>query len=418
MKTYLYAAIAIALAVVAGVYIGRTTGPETRHSVQEPATGDREILYWVAPMDPDYRSDEPGKSPMGMDLVPVYADEVDDQPGVVAIDPIIVNNLGVRTAPAERGSLSRRIETVGYVAYDEDTVQHVHTRVDGWIESLATKASGDPVQAGQLLFELYSPTLVNAQEEYLAAARSGNAQLVEASISRLAALGVTQSEIDRIDRERTIRQRVRVYAEGNGVIAYLGVREGIYVTPETDIMSVAKLDRVWVLAEVFERQAAWVRAGQHAMVELDYLPGEMWHGQVDYVYPELDPGTRTLRVRLRFDNAARTLRPNMFARVTIDGESTGDVVHVPREALIRGGSVDRVVVALGGGRFHARPVTVGIESGDRVAIEDGLAAGESVVTSGQFLIDSEANIEAALKRMNPDDVQMPTHRDHGTEHTP
>jgi Cu(I)/Ag(I) efflux system membrane fusion protein len=229
---------------------------------------------------------------------------------------------------------------------------------------------------------------------------------------------VTESEIRRLDRERTIRQRVHVYAEADGVIANLGVREGIYVTPATDIMSVAKLDRVWVLAEVFERQAAWVHAGQHAMVELDYLPGEMWHGQVDYVYPELDPETRTLTVRLRFDNAARALRPNMFARVAIDGESTGDVVHVPREALIRGGSVDRVVVALGEGRFRAQPVTVGVESGDRVAIEDGLAAGDIVVTSGQFLIDSEANIEAALKRMNPADERMPAHRDHGTEPPP
>lgn len=418
MNRYIPMVLAVAAAIIVGVYIGRATVPAMDPAAQSEAAGEREILYWVAPMDPDYRRDGPGKSPMGMDLVPVYADAADEQPGVLAIDPVIVNNLGVRTAPAEFGALSRRIETVGYVAYDEDTVQHVHTRVDGWIESLATKATGDPVTAGQLLFELYSPTLVNAQEEYLAALRSGNTQLVEASTERLAALGVTQSEITRLDREREIRQRVRVYAEADGVIAYLGVREGIYVTPETDIMSVAKLDRVWVLAEVFERQAAWVRGGQHAMVELDYLPGEMWHGQVDYVYPELDPATRTLTVRLRFDNAARTLRPNMFARVIIDGDSTGDVVHVPREALIRGGSIDRVVVALGGGRFRAQPVTVGVESGDRVAIEDGLEAGVSVVVSGQFLIDSEANIEAALKRIDPQETPMPGHRDHGTEHTP
>jgi Cu(I)/Ag(I) efflux system membrane fusion protein len=180
---------------------------------------------------------------------------------------------------------------------------------------------------------------------------------------------------------------------------HLGVREGIFVTPVTEIMSVAKLDKVWVLAEVFERQAAWVKPGQTAMVELEYLPGEMWHGSVDYVYPELDPKTRTLRVRLRFDNAAEMLRPNMFARVTIKGDSVGEVVHVPREALIRGGSVDRVVVALGEGRFRAEPVQVGIESGDRVAIRKGISAGELVVVSGQFLIDSESNIESAFRRM-------------------
>ena len=400
MKKITFVIGAILIAIAIGVLIGRSMNPKAGVSSEAAAGSDREVVYWVAPMDANYRRDEPGKSPMGMDLVPVYADEVDGQPGVVAIDATIVNNLGVRTARAQRGELSQRIETVGYVAYDEDTVQHVHTRVDGWIEKLATKASGDAVKKGQLLFELYSPTLVNAQEEYLIALRSANKPLLKASKERLSALGVSGSEIARLDKERTVRQRVRVYAESDGVIVHLGVREGIFVTPATEIMSVAKLDKVWVLAEVFERQSAWVKPGQTAMVELEYLPGETWHGSVDYVYPELDPKTRTLKVRLRFDNAAETLRPNMFARVTIQGDSVGEVVHVPREALIRGGSVDRVVVALGEGRFRAQPVQIGIESGDRVAIRKGIEAGELVVVSGQFLIDSESNIESALRRMH------------------
>jgi Cu(I)/Ag(I) efflux system membrane fusion protein len=276
----------------------------------------------------------------------------------------------------------------------------VHTRVDGWIERLETKASGDPVVKGQLLFELYSPTLVNAQEEYLTALRSNNTLLLSASRDRLAALGVNAAGIARLDRERTVQQRVRITARADGVITQLGVREGIYVTPATDIMSVAQLDKVWVIAEVFERQSAWVKPGQQAMVELDYAPGKMWHGIVDYVYPELDAKTRTLKVRLRFDNASMALRPNMFARVTITGDDFSDVVHVPREAVIRGGAVNRVVVALGDGRYRATPVKLGIESGDRVAIRRGLAAGDRVVTSGQFLIDSESNIEAALERMD------------------
>lgn len=415
MKKILFIVVAIVIAITLGVLIGRSMNSMSRSAPEAAAGSAREVLYWVAPMDANYRRDEPGKSPMGMDLVPVYADEIDGQPGVVAIDATIVNNLGVRTAKAQRGELSQRIETVGYVAYDEDTVQHVHTRVDGWIEKLATKATGDAVEKGQLLFELYSPTLVNAQEEYLIALRSANKLLLKASKERLAALGVTGSEIARLDKERTVRQRVRVYAEADGVIAHLGVREGIYVTPATEIMSVAELDKVWVLAEVFERQAAWVKPGQSAMVELDYLPGEMWHGSVDYVYPELDPKTRTLKVRLRFDNAAKSLRPNMFARVTIQGDSVGEVVHVPREALIRGGSVDRVVVALGEGRFRAQPVDVGIESGDRVAIRKGISDGELVVVSGQFLIDSESNIEAALNRMDPSSDEPVDHSQHQKE---
>jgi Cu(I)/Ag(I) efflux system membrane fusion protein len=399
MKKYVFVSGAIVVAIALGILIGRSTNSNSGASSAAGSGGDREVLYWVAPMDANYRRDEPGKSPMGMDLVPVYADEADDQPGVVAIDATIVNNLGVRTATAQRGELSQRIETVGYVAYDEETVQHVHTRVEGWIEKLSTRASGDPVAKGQLLFELYSPTLVNAQEEYLIAMRSGNQLLLKASKERLLALGVRASEIARLDRERTVSQRVRVYAEVDGVITYLGVREGIYVTPSTEIMAVAELDKVWVLAEVFERQAAWVKPGQKAMVELDYLPGEKLRGVVDYIYPELDPNTRTLKVRLRFDNAAERLRPNMFARVTIEGGSVGEVVHVPREALIRGGSIDRVVVALGDGRFRAQPVQVGIESGDRVAIRKGIAADEIVVVSGQFLIDSESNIESAVRRL-------------------
>jgi len=394
-------AITVVVAIVIGIVIGRNMDSPTGMPGNPDSGSEREVLYWVAPMDANFRRDEPGKSPMGMDLRPVYADEVDGQPGVVKIDPTIVNNLGVRTVKAERGELSRRIETVGYVGYDEDTVQHVHTRVEGWIEKLVTKASGDPVEKGQLLFEMYSPTLVNAEEEYLVALRSNNKLLLNASRERLASLGVTSNEIARLDKERSIRRLIRVYAQTNGVIAHLGVREGIFVTPATEIMSVAKLDTIWVIAEVFERQAAWVKAGQRAKVELDYLPGEIWDGTVDYVYPELDPKTRTLKVRLRFDNQSERLQPNMFARVTILGEGFGNVVHIPREALIRGGSVNRVVLALPNGRFRSQPVKVGIESGDRVAIREGISAGDLIVASGQFLIDSESNIEAALERMEP-----------------
>jgi len=389
---------AVLASMVVGILIGRTTGQTA--DTTDGSSSQPVVPYWVAPMDPNYRRDEPGKSPMGMDLVPVYDNAADGGAGLISIDPTIVNNLGVRTAEAELGVLSRRIDTVGYVDYDEDTVHHVHTRVEGWIENLVTKATGDPVSKGQLLFEIYSPTLVGAQEEFLTAQRSENDLLISASAARLAALGVDANEIERLRSEKAIRHRTPVYAESNGIIAHLGVREGIFVTPATEVMSVAELDRVWVMAEVFERQAAWVEAGQSAIVEFDYLPGQQWNGVVDYVYPELDPKTRTLTVRLRFENTSAALRPNMFSRVTIFASGFGEVVHVPREAVIRGGSVDRVVVALGEGRFRSRPVTIGIESGDRIAIRRGLSAGDLVVVSGQFLIDSESNIASAFDRMD------------------
>jgi len=388
---------AILLVAFFGFIAGRKTAP-----VDEPAAmtaEDREVLYWVAPMDPNFRRDEPGKSPMGMDLKPVYADQIDARPGVVKIDPTVVNNLGVRTAPAQRSSLPRLIDTVGYVSYDEDTVHHIHTRVDGWIENLATTAKGDPVRKGQLLFELYSPTLVSAQEEFLSALRSGNAALKNASKERIAALGVTVSEISRLEKDQTVRQRIPVRAASDGVVAHLGVRHGMFVSPSSEVMSIAKLDNVWVLADVLGRQATWVEPGQDAVVTLDNLPGTTLYGTVDYIYPELDPVTRTLKVRLRFENREELLRPNMIAHVSIHGRSTGDIVHVSKQAVIRGGMADRVVVDLGGGYYQSRPVSIGVESGDRVAIRSGIEAGERIVTSAQFLIDSEANIDSALGRL-------------------
>lgn len=400
----------LATALTAGIMIGK--GLQFNSDGGEAsADGGREILYWKAPMDPNYRRDRPGKSPMGMDLVPVYADEVGtEDEGVVSIDPRVASNLGVRTALAERGVLSRRIDTVGYVGYDEDTFYQVNTRVDGWVEKLSIKAAGDPVRKGQVLFELYSPELVNAQQEYLAALRSGNTVLQNASRERLVGLGVGAGEIEQLSKRRIVRQRTRIYAREDGVVAHLNLREGGFVTPANPVMTIAKLDRVWVVVEIFERQAGWIEAGQQARIELDYLPGREWIGIVDYIYPELDSRSRTLKIRLRFKNDDLALRPNMFARATITGADSPPVVHVPRAALIRGGAVDRVVVARGDGRYRSRSVEPGFETRDRVAILSGLEAGERVVTSGQFLIDSESNVDTALARMDDAPVEANPNR--------
>ncbi len=394
---------ALAIGIAAGYWLAPATPAS---AAAQPA--ERQILYWVAPMDKNYRRDRPGKSPMGMDLVPVYAeDQAPADTGVVSIDPAVVQNLGLRSAPAQRGPLPRRIETVGYVQYDESVMHHIHTRVEGWIESLHVRAAGDPVAKGQLLFEIYSPTLVNAQREYLTALTGGRPNMVVASRERLAALGMPQAEIAALENAKTPRQRVRIYAPADAVTTHLGVREGIFVTPAAHVISMADLSRVWVLAEVFERQTAWVAVGQRAEVELDYLPGQRWDGAVDYVYPDLHPVTRTLRVRIGFDNAGEALRPNMFARVVLLGADTEPVVHIPREALIRGGAVDRVALDLGGGRFRAVPVAAGMEAGDRVEIRSGLKAGDRVVVSGQFLIDSESNLERALARAGSGEASPP-----------
>ena len=398
----LLAALAAVGALAIGIGVGRFLLPaetaDPTGSTSEDA--ERKILYWVAPMDPNYRRDKPGKSPMGMALVPVYAkdeEETEDE-AVVRISPAVVQNLGLRSAPAQRGVLQRRIEAVGYVQYDEDAMRHIHTRVEGWIESLGVQAAGDPVAKGQILFEIYAPALVNAQREYLAAAERGGGALLAASRERLMALGMAAAEIDAIAEAGEPRQRVRTYAAADGVVTHLGVREGIYVTPATHVLSTADLNRLWVLAEVLDRQAAWVVPGQRAEVALPHLPGETWQGSVDYVYPALDAATRALQVRIGFANTGRALRPNMFARVTLFADDTGPVVHIPRQALIRGGDFDRVALDLGDGRYRSVRVVPGIEAGDRIEVREGLEAGQRVVTSGQFLIDSESNLQAAFGR--------------------
>jgi Cu(I)/Ag(I) efflux system membrane fusion protein len=362
------------------------------------AAEEKEILYWVAPMDPNYRRDEPGKSPMGMDLVPVYAGEGDGS--TVSIAPEVVQNLGVRTARSERSRLWRGIDTVGYVDYDESKVSHIHLRTEGWLERLYVESEGERVSRGQRLFDLYSPKLVNAQEEYLQALKLGNKDLAQASRDRLSALGIPADQIAQLKKSRRVQQTVAIYAPQDGVVATLPVREGMFVKPEMRVMSLAELSTVWLLADVYERQADWVKVDQPAEVRLAYRPGEVWEGRVEYIYPNLDPKTRTLKARLRFDNPDEALKPNMYASVRIFGGPREDIVVIPLEGLIRTGSAERVIIALGDGRFEAREVRAGIESGEWVEIVAGLDAGEDVVVSGQFLIDSEASLRASMMRMS------------------
>ena len=379
---------------------------------EESESKEKKIQYWVAPMNPTYRRDEPGKSPMGMDLVPVYEggeEEMGEGMPIVKIKPEIVNNLGVRTSRVERGSLWKMIGTVGYIDYDETRINHIHTRTEGWVEKLQVRAEGEQVKRGQLLFELYSPPLVNAQEEYLQALASGNRRLTEASQEKLSALGISKSQIDRLEKDKKITQNIRFYAPQSGVLINLGVREGMYIKPETQILSLANLDSIWLLAEVFERQAEWVKEGQPAEAELPSMPGVIWKGVVDYIYPDLDPVTRTLRVRMRFDNTEEKLMPNMYAHVAIFAGEKKDIISIPREALIRSTDQERVIRALGNGRFQAQEVVSGMESGNWIEIMTGLNEDDEIVVSSQFLIDSESNLKASLRRMQSVDTSRHDH---------
>ncbi len=368
---------------------------------RETAEAEPEPLYWVAPMDPNYRRDEPGLSPMGMELIPVYAEEGTGTmgPGTIAISPNLVNNLGVRTGQAEIGTLQSQITTVGYVTYDQDKLIHINPRVEGWIEKLHVNSSGDPVVQGQPLYEIYSPQIVSAQEELLMALNANNNQLIQAAEGRLRALNLGPEFINTLKVNRQVVQVVTFNAPQGGVIEELGVREGTFVRPGNKLMSIANLDQVWVEAEVYEQQAAQLESGLYAIVTVDYLPGRTWEGVVDYVYPVLDPKTRTLKVRMQFSNEDLSLKPNMYSQVTIHGKETAATLLVPRESVIRTGSQDRVVLSLGNGEFKSVEVLLGRSDNHSIEILEGISQGDTVVTSAQFLLDSESSKTSDFRRM-------------------
>ena len=387
-------------------------------------------LYWVAPMDPNFKRDKPGLSPMGMDLVPVYADGENsggkDSPGTIRINPNVVNNLGVKTAKVQRKALDITIKTVGYVQYNEDTLVHVHPRVEGWIEVLNVKAAGEYVEKGEPLFALYSPELVNAQEEFLLAVKRANRNLMAAAKSRLQALQMPKIAIDKLVESEKVQQTVVFNAPQTGFVDNLNIREGFYVKPGMTLMSIAALNEVWVDAEIFERQSNLVKLGLPVVMTMEYLPGKTWEGQVDYIYPTMDTRTRTLRARLRFSNEDYFLKPNMFAQVSIftgrtamHANSHEDMhaaqadklnIVVPSEAVIRTGLQNRVVLALGDGKFKSVEVQIGnvveividsnaLQSGNYTQILSGLMDGDTVVTSAQFLLDSESSISSDFTRI-------------------
>jgi len=410
-KNILIVTLVSVLSITVGWYLGQSGSSSSNDSPVEMTESDGEVskaekkvLYWVAPMDANYRRDEPGKSPMGMDLVPVY-DDGDDTAGdeegpSVKISPAVENNLGVRTAQVESGKLWRKINTVGYVVLDESKVSHIHLRVDGWIEKLSVSVEGDRVKKGQRLFDIYSPKLVNAMEEYVQAKRTSNTRLIDASKEKLISLGVSKQQIRKLDKNRKIPQTTSVYAPQDGIVTMMMVREGMYVKPSTQVMTLADLSSVWLIAEIFEGQSQWVKVGQSSDVSLSFVPGRTWEGVVDYVYPSLDAKNRTLKARLRFDNPGEILKPNMYANVSIYGGAKENVLSVPREALIRSGGNERLIVAKENGRYVQRKVVAGMESGEWVEIKSGIKDGEKVVVSAQFLIDSEASMKASLLRMS------------------
>ena len=350
------------------------------------AGGEKKIKYWVAPMDANFRRDKPGKSPMGMALVPVY-DEPAGNGSDVTISAAVEQNLGVRTALVEKTEFVQTVKAVGSTMWNEASISMLHTRAEGWLETFNIASVGDRIEAGEILFEVFSPMLVTAQNEYLIAKRSGNRGLLRASEKRLLSLGITESQIEALGRSGDVLQRLPHRAMRSGVVTELMVRPGMYVMPANNIATLANDNSMWLNVQVFESDAAQLQLGKAATIWFDAFPGERFSGRIGYIYPELEMPTRTITVRIELPNSDGRLKANMFARVVLESDARR-ALQVPREAVIRSGAGSRVITSIGDGSFNVAVVKTGSVNDSHIEILEGLAGGDRVVTSGQFLLDA------------------------------
>jgi len=384
----------------------------------------RKILFYRNAMNPSVTSPVPAKDTMGMDYVPVYADEAktDEPAGSIKIDAVTVQNIGVRTATAKKSVLSHTIRAVGRVAYDEERIVRLHPKTEGWIETLRVDKTGQWVKKNEDLLSIYSPQLVATQQEYVLALnglkalekspiediRLGAEEMVVSSRERLKLLDVPEHQLHDLANNHKVKKGLHIHTPADGIVINIGAREGQYVTPETELYMIADLSKVWVYADIYEYELPWVKVGDPVEMQLAGIPGRVFNGHLAFIYPYAEAKTRTIKVRLAFDNTDLLLKPDLFAEVTIYAGKQVDAVVIPSEAVIRSGTKNQVFVVRGSGKFEPRLITTGLASNGDIAVLDGLKAGEEVVTSAQFLIDSESKLhEATAKMTEPSTPQQP-----------
>lgn len=395
-----YGLIAVLLMVLGGVIgvVGWTSfvaqPPQT-----SSASAEKEIAYWVAPMDPDYRRDEPGKSPMGMDLIPVY---VGEEPGGAdvgfTVSANIRHNLGVKTTAATLSDFSQKVEATGRITYDETRIARLQMRAEGWVEELIVRAVGTPVKAGDLLFTFYSPEISIALTEFGQAKASGSARFQAAARGRLKAFGLTDKMIEEAEQSGDWSAPMNIYAPAPGIVTRLEAREGSMIDTNTIAFEIIDQSNYWLIVDVFESQIADVFVGQSVDIHRD---GYRSQGIVDYIYPELDPVHKTIRIRVNLPNVEGALMVGQFFEVELKS-SPAPALTVPDTAVIRLGSGNRVVLDLGDGQFQVAEVELGPSSDGRTVVTAGLSEGERVVVSGQFMLDSESSFSGAELRMISD----------------
>lgn len=412
--------LALSTAVLGGTTIYLVANRPSSPALDESRSGGK-ILYYRDPMNPANTSPVPRKAPDGMDYVPVYGGagegERGEAGGVVVIDPVTVQNIGVRMERVEKRTLTHVVRTVGRVEYDETRLYDVTTKIGGYVDKLYVDFTGQAVRRDEPLLEIYSPEVVSAQQEYLVALRAAAAaesadpgsrlddavELRENARRRLQLWDIPAHEIRELEERGAPRRTVMLHAPVDGIVVEKMILEGAAVEPGMHLFKIADLSRVWVQADVYEYELPWVRVGEPAEVELTYLPGRIFRGRVAYIDPYLSAVTRTVRVRVELANPAEglVLRPDMFATVRLQSAPRQDVLAVRDQAVIRSGERTLVVEALGGGRFTSRDVELGMSAGDWVEVMSGIEEGAEIVTSSQFLIDSESNLRAAVSAFLP-----------------
>lgn len=384
------------------------------YAEKDKKASSQEILFYRSPMNPSVTSPIPAKDAMGMDYVPVYADSENSKvAGTVTIDPVVVQNIGVRTVTAKQTAISRTIRAVGRVDFDEERMTRLHPKVEGWIEELRVDKTGQNVEKNEVLLSIYSPKLVSTQQEYLLALnnlsalekspfdeiRRGAEELARSSRERLLLLDVSEHQIRELEKTRKVKKSLHIHSPTAGTVIRIGSRQGQFVTPKTELYMMVDLNQVWVYADVYEYELPWVKLGDEVEMTLASVPGKTFRGSLSYIYPYAEAKTRTTKVRLVFDNREQLLRPDMFAQVSIKSNTVDNAVVIPAEAIIRSGTRTQVFLVRGPGKFEPRIVKLGFESDGQVAVLEGVEVGDEVVTSAQFLVDSESKLREATAKM-------------------
>ncbi|MDH5258145.1 MAG: efflux RND transporter periplasmic adaptor subunit [Gammaproteobacteria bacterium] len=383
---------------------------------EQKKSKERKILFYRNPMNPAITSPTFQQDEMGMDYIPVFADGDSDSnspAGTVTIDPVVVQNIGVRTEKAIKRSISRRLNSLGRVDFNEERLARLHPKTSGWIEKLRIDATGRTVKKDAILLSIYSPDLVAAQREYLVALknweglskstpdriRESTRTLLDSALDRLELLDVPAHQLIELKVKREIKKYLHIHSPFSGTVMHIGAREGQYVTPKDELYLIADLQKIWVYVDVYEDEMAWVKLGDEVEMKVRAAPGRIFKGQVSFVYPYLEGKTRTVRVRLVFDNSENILKPGMFANVVMRTDTQAESIVISSSAIVRSGNRDQVFVVRAPGKFEPREILLGLSADGYTQILNGLNEGEEVVTSSTFLIDSESKLKEATAKM-------------------